>query len=195
MIETRVSLLERVRDPSNAAAWSEFVTTYEPLLTAYVRKRGVPPEDAADIVQMVLTRLITALAKFHLDHERGRFRSWLWQITHSTLTDWHRRHAVRARAEQEWGEQQEQFASAQPDEDWDRLYRQRVLEVVLKSVSETAQPASWACFKGRVLEDRPAADIAAELGISVNAVYINASRLLARVREACAEYAESLREE
>jgi RNA polymerase sigma factor (sigma-70 family) len=192
MLETRLSLVERVRDPSDAAAWAEFVTVYQPLLTAYVRKRGVPEADAADIVQDVFTRLVPAMARFQLDHQRGRFRTWLWQVAHAAMIDWTRRRAVRTRAEQEWADGHESQASPSPDDPWNALYRERVLEVALKRVRESTQPAAWACFEGRILADRPAAKIAAELGISTNVVYVNASRLLARVREECAQFAESL---
>ena len=136
MIETRASLIERVRDPSDSVAWNEFVTIYQPLLTADVRKRGVGENDAADLVQMVLTRLLTALTRFRLDHERGKFRTWLWQITHSTLTDWHRRRAVRTRAEQGWIDQQGSPVADLPDDDWEKLYRQRILAIVLKRASD-----------------------------------------------------------
>src|SRR5262245_37796189 len=48
MEDTRLSLLERVRNPEDAAAWGEFVALYEPLLVAYLRKKGVPEHDADD---------------------------------------------------------------------------------------------------------------------------------------------------
>lgn len=194
MLETRLSLLDRVRDPADAAAWAEFVELYRPLLLAYVRNRGVGEHDALDIVQEVFTRLIPALARFQLDHERGRFRTWLWQVAHAALTDWRRRQATRTRSEQAWLDQHEPMATPSPDEQWDALYRRRIVEVVLQRVQSVAKPASWACFQGRVLDNRPAAEIAAEVGASVNAVYINASRLLAQVREECAEFAETLHE-
>lgn len=194
MIETRMSLLERVRDPADSEAWSEFVTMYHPLLTAYLRKRGVGESDAADLVQMVLTRLITALSQLRLDRQKGRFRTWLWQVTHSTLTDWHRRRVTRQKAEQRWIAQQSEAADDDPDSDWKHLYHQRVLEVVLQQIAQSAPVVSWNCFKGRVLDGRPAAEIAEALGISVNSVYINSSRLLTRVREACAEYEETLQQ-
>jgi RNA polymerase sigma factor (sigma-70 family) len=193
MLSTRTSLLERVRNPADSAAWCEFVAIYQPLLLAYVRKRGIDHDTASDIVQDAFTRLVPALARFQLDHERGRFRTWLWQVTHAALIDWHRRRAVRSKAEKQWADQQ--LAHDQPDDDWDALYRQRILEVVLKRVRESTQPTTWACFEGRVLADRPAAEIAAELGLSVNAVYVNASRLLARVREECSEFAETINDE
>jgi RNA polymerase sigma-70 factor (ECF subfamily) len=194
MLETRLSLVERVRDPSDAAAWAEFVTVYQPLLTAYLRKRGVNEADAADIVQDVFTRLVSAMARFQLDHHRGRFRTWLWQVAHTAMIDWTRRRAVRTRAEQQWADDHELQTSPPPDDAWNELYRERILAVALRRVRESAQPAAWACFEGRILADRPAAEIAGELGVSTNLVYVNASRLLARVREECAQFAESLSE-
>jgi RNA polymerase sigma factor (sigma-70 family) len=192
MLETRLSLVERVRDPSDAAAWAEFVSIYQPLLTAYVRKRGVNEADAADIVQDVFTRLVPAMSRFRLDHRRGRFRTWLWQVAHATMIDWTRRRAVRTRAEQQWADDHESKAPPSPDDGWNELYRERILQVALKRVRDSAQPTAWACFEGRILADRPAAEIAGELGVSPNVVYVNASRLLARAREECAQFAESL---
>jgi RNA polymerase sigma-70 factor (ECF subfamily) len=192
MQETRLSLLERVRDRNNAAAWTEFVAIYQPLLTAYVRKRGVMEQDAADVVQDVFTRLIPALARFDYAPDRGRFRTWLWQVTQSALVDWSRRRAAHVRAEQNWADSQEAASAAGPDDQWGQMYHQRILQVVVDRVRQSTQPTSWACFRWRILEGRPAAEIAAELGVSENAVYVNASRVLSRVREQCAEFSESL---
>jgi hypothetical protein len=41
-----------------------------------------------------------------------------------------------------------------------------------------------------VLEGRPSAEVGAELGLSANSVNVNASRVLAKVREMCAYYKE-----
>lgn len=207
MPETRVSLIERVRNQEDSVAWGEFFNIYRPLLVAYVRKRGVSEHDAADVVQEVFSRLIPALAQFEFDAQRGRFRTWLWRVTHNALTDWGRRRAVRARVEKEWAEQEgaeQEWAEqgsgdvhhpaggAESDVAWDELYRRRILEVVTERVRATTLPVTWACFEGRILLDRPAAEIAAETGISVNAVYVNASRVLARVREECESFQEPL---
>ena len=42
------------------------------------------------------------------------------------------------------------------------------------------------------MRDRPGAEIAAELEIEPNVVYVNASRVLARVRTVCQEFDEDL---
>jgi RNA polymerase sigma-70 factor (ECF subfamily) len=192
MPETRVSLIQRVRDPADAAAWSEFFSIYQPLLIAYVRKRGVNEHDAADVVQEVFARLVPAMVQFEFDAQRGRFRTWLWRVTHNALADWGRRRATRDRAEQAWIDEHKALPDDRPGNEWNQMYRHRILEVVLERVRATSQSASWACFEGRILSERPAAEIARELGVSVNAVYINASRLLARVRGECAELQEPL---
>jgi RNA polymerase sigma-70 factor (ECF subfamily) len=191
MLETRVSLIQRVRNREDSQAWTEFFEVYRPLLVAYVRKRGVSEHDAADVVQDVFARLVPALAEFQFEPERGRFRTWLWRVTHNALSDWARRRATRDRAERDWVEQQESLGG-DSDQEWISLYRRRILEVVLRRVVETTQSVTWACFEGRILAGRPAAEIAADTGVSINAVYVNASRVLARVREECAAFQESL---
>jgi RNA polymerase sigma factor (sigma-70 family) len=203
MDETRATLINRVKNPDDTAAWREFVQLYQPLLQAYVRKRGPGGADADDIVQDVFTRLVPALARFDLDHSKGRFRTWLWQVTQSSLADWGRRKVARAKAERQWAEMERTEgrlpgtpaaaadpASEKEDAEWVQMYRKRILDAALERVKETSQPSSWACFEGRVLKSRPAAEIAEELGATVNSVYINASRILGRVREQCAQYLE-----
>ena len=207
MSETRATLIKRVKNPDDTAAWREFVQLYQPLLQAYVRKRGPTGADADAIVQDVFTRLVPALARFDLDHSKGRFRTWLWQVTQSSLADWGRRRTARAKAERQWAEVERtegrlpgQQLAAPPrddteDAEWVQMYRKRILDAALERVRETSQPSSWACFEGRVMKNRPAAEIAEELGVTVNSVYINASRILARVREQCAQYVEECDDE
>ncbi len=102
MDRTQSTLLIRVRNPADARAWGEFVALYEPLLTAYVRHKGLGAEDARDVVQEVFARLVKALPEFEVDRQRGRFRTWLWQICQSALADWARQRQRQARAEDAW---------------------------------------------------------------------------------------------
>ncbi len=81
--ETSNTLLRRVRDVTDAVSWGEFVRRYEPLLLSYVRGRGLQENDALDVVQDVFARLHRALPSFQLNRERGRFRTWLYQVASS----------------------------------------------------------------------------------------------------------------
>src|SRR5438445_353223 len=131
MTQTRSSLLRRVRDPADRASWEEFIALYEPLLLAYVLKKGLQESDARDVAQEIFVKLHRVLPEFQLDRNRGRFRTWLWQVTSNAIADWARGRKRQAREEDAWRERfQPVAAEAEPDNDWSESYRKRVLEVV-----------------------------------------------------------------
>jgi RNA polymerase sigma-70 factor (ECF subfamily) len=195
MLTTRISLIQRVRDPADEKSWDEFVRLYRPLLTAYVRKQGFRDDDGDDVVQDILIQLVRTLPKFELDHTRGRFRTFLWRVTNHGVIDAIRKRKRRGGRECQFDEQLltlEKAVLEEPDVAWIADERRRVFSFVQKEVRASAQPKTWACFEQHLIKGRPAADVAAELGISANVVYVNASRILAKVREKCADYDEEL---
>jgi RNA polymerase sigma-70 factor (ECF subfamily) len=195
MDRTRSKLLIQVRDPADGRAWGEFVALYEPLLTAYLRKRGLGAEDARDVVQEVFARLVKALPGFELDRQRGRFRTWLWQICQSALGDWARQRRRQARAADAWLDRLSEprpASEADSDDEWAGMHRRRILAFALETVRARSTPKSWACFERHLLQRRPSAEVARELGLTVNAVNVNGSRILVRVRKICEEHLEGL---
>jgi RNA polymerase sigma-70 factor (ECF subfamily) len=190
MAETRLSLLARVRNLGDRRSWGEFDAIYRPLIFGYLRSMGLKEHDATDRTQEVFTRLMKILRKFQLDRRRARFRTYLWKLTYNTLVDEARRRKVRDRAEEEWVRrisEADESESRRLEEAWIMQHRKRILEVVLPRVRETVSPTAWACFEGRLVHRRPAAEIAAKLGITANAVFVYASRVLQEVRRRCAE--------
>src|SRR5581483_8600497 len=65
MHTTSASLLERLRQPSDADAWGRLVRLYTPLLLYWARRLGLQYPDAADLVQDVLVVLVQKLPEFH----------------------------------------------------------------------------------------------------------------------------------
>ena len=190
MSETRLSLLARVRDLGDGRSWDEFDAIYRPLIVGYLRSMGLKEPDAQDLTQEVFCRLTNILPTFELDRRRGRFRTYLWRLTFNTLVDHARRRAVRDRAEEEWVRrfsEADETESRRLEEAWTIQHRKRILEVVLPRVRETTSRTAWTCFEARLVQRRPAAELAAKLGISANAVYVYASRVLQDVRRRCAE--------
>ena len=146
-------------------------------------------------MQDVFARLVKSLPDFELERRRGRFRTWLWQVCRSALVDWARRRRRQARAEDAWLRQLSESPPQDPsdsDPEWGNLHRRRVLAFALERVRARSRPATWACFDRHLLQGRPTAEVAEELGLSANAVDINSSRILDRLRRFCAEYLEEL---
>ncbi len=195
MSDTRLSLLVRVRNLADAASWNQFDEIYRPLIVGYLRGLGLKEHDAHELTQGVFQRLLAILPTFELNRERGRFRTYLWKLTHNTLVDWVRRRQVRDRAEKEWVRR---FCEVDASESRDlegifiQRHRKRILEVVLPQVRAIVSSTAWACFEGRLVKGRPGAAIAAERGIKANVVYVYASRVLQEVRRRCAEFEEEL---
>ena len=65
------------------------------------------------------------------------------------------------------------------DTEDNRFMMRRLLEML----QEEFEPKTWQAFQKFALEGVPAADVAKELGISTNAVFIAKSRVLARLRQ------------
>ena len=190
MCETRLSLLARVRNLGDGRSWDEFYAIYHPLIFGYLRSMGLKEHDAQELTHDVFCRLMRILPKFELNRRRARFRTYLWKLTYNTLVDQARRRKVRDRAEDEWVRrfsEADESESRKLEEAWTIQHRKRILEVALPRVRATTSGTAWACFESRLVHRRPAAAVAAELGIKSNAVYVYASRVLQEVRRRCAE--------
>jgi RNA polymerase sigma-70 factor (ECF subfamily) len=183
-METSSSLLIKVRDQGDAESWHEFVTIYEPLIISYCRKRGLAEDDARDVAQEVFVRLLKALPNFELDHSGGRFRTWLWQVTTSAMTDPMRGDNRRAAAERAWRETRNESGD---QEIWRKLFQRRVLDWALKKVRAQTSDRAWDCFEKHLVLGQSAAVVAGDLGMTEGAVFTAASRVLAQVREVCAQ--------
>jgi len=180
MDSTPASLLERLRQPDQQSAWTRFVQLYTPLLLRWTRRLGLRDEDAADLVQDVLTLLVRKLPEFRYDGRKS-FRAWLRTVT---LNCWR----TRCRRVELPREAHPPDLDGLPGhDDVDLLseteYRQWLVGRALKLMQAEFQPTTWKACWECVVSGRSAAEVAAELGIGVGAVYMAKSRVLSRLRQ------------
>jgi RNA polymerase sigma-70 factor (ECF subfamily) len=183
---TSTTLLEGLRDPANRTVWLDFVGRYRPLIVRYGERLGLAAEDAEDVAQASLLAFCEAYRERRYDRERGRLREWLFGIVHNQVKNWQRRLGRQGSRSAETGgeaifsglesrEGQEQL--------WEAEWRDAVARACLEEVRREVQESTFRAFERFALEGLPAEVVAAELGLTPNAVYTAKRRVLRRVRE------------
>ncbi len=181
MNTTPVSLLQRLRQPGEQQAWQRFTELYTPLLYYWTRRLGLQPQDAADLVQEVFILLLRKLPEFSYDRQKS-FRSWLRTVT---LNKW--RDICRRRTETPLADDDSAFAGLVNSDNGNLLeeaeYQQFLIKRALEIMQTEFEPTTWKACWEYVVADRPAMEVAAELHISVGAIYVAKSRVLSRLRQ------------
>jgi RNA polymerase sigma-70 factor (ECF subfamily) len=187
---TSLSLLDRARN-QDQEAWERLVYLYAPVVFHWCHLAGLDANTGDDVWQDVLLTVSARLGSFDRRRE-GSFRSWLWSITRSRIVDLLRRLEPRGQGGTTALEFLERFQAPTPhdsaeaeSEEIDCLFR-RALELIRRDFAET----TWQAFRAYVLEGRTAVEVAAETGISANAVRLIKPRVLRRLREEFRDFLE-----
>ncbi len=183
---TSTTLLERVK-ARDEQAWVRFVYLYTPLIYHWCRRAGLREQAAEDVGQEVFRAVSGAIANFRHDRQGDTLRGWLRTITRNKVRD----HCRRDRPhDQGVGGSDAQTRLAElPDEastdpeadaDDDRLVLlRRAVELVLADCEERTREV----FRRVVLDGHAIEDVARDLGLTKNAVYVAKSRILKLLRE------------
>ena len=189
--ETRESLLLRVRDPEDQAAWHEFVEIYRPVILRLARQKGMQEADADDVAQQVLIAIAKAVEQRPHDSKRAKFRTWLNRIAYNAILNV----LTRARPDRGSGDSAmivvlNQFESHNgSDSDLLRLeHRREVFRWAVRQVHKEFQQATWEAFWRNAIEGRTVETVAQELAKNRGAVYAARSRVMRRIQEKVTEY-------
>jgi RNA polymerase sigma-70 factor (ECF subfamily) len=182
--------LLHIRDHSDSGAWSTFDAVYRPMLQRFAQARGLSPADAEEIAQQCLTTVADRIAEFSYDPQKGRFKGWLRTLVNNRV-----RNLLRDRREQQG--QTADFADAQqrepsPDEAFDRVWMEEHLWHCLRELRSEVEETTFRAFQAYVIEQRPIADVCAELKLTPNNVYTIKWRLTERVAARMRELLDGL---
>jgi len=186
-LRTRASLLARLGDPEDRAAWQQFVELYGGLVYGFVRQRGLQDADAADLTQEVFLAVARAAGHWHYDPRQGSFRGWLYGITRNKIARFlqRRRFQLIGSGDSDTHQRlaEEPNPGPGPEADWDQEFQRQLFRLAATQIRAAFAPTTWAAFWQTAVEGKSGATVAAELGLSVGAVYVARSRVLARLTE------------
>lgn len=168
------------------AAWHQFAVLYGPLIYRWARRAGLHNEDAADVTQDVFRAVAVGAPHIHHGSPGDTFRGWLWTITRNKLRDFWRGRADRPVAAGGTDARELLLLVANGDLESRPDFpaeSEGLIRRAIELVRTEFEPRSWDAFWRVTIEGHAAGDVAQELGMTTNAVYIARSRILRRFRD------------
>ena len=183
---TSLSLLQRARD-HDPEAWQRLVRLYGPLVFLWCRRSRLSRDDAADVAQNVWTAVWKHLRRFRRQRPEDSFRGWLWKITQNKIHDI-RDGRKRPDPPAVGGTAIKGFLDQVPLPESDEVElavsdKEVVMRQALDLVKVDFECRTWGAFWRVTVDDCAAADVAAELKMTVGAVYQAKYKVLHRLRD------------
>jgi RNA polymerase sigma-70 factor (ECF subfamily) len=159
------------------------VQLYAPLIELWARQAGLQDADVADVRQEVFLAVNKGLETFRRDRPGDTFRGWLRRITRNKIADLLGKRPPGGEGGSDAAQRIQQLPQPGDSEEMEMedlkvLYR-RALDLIVTDFEET----TWKAFLEVVVNGRTVAEVAAELGITPNAVHLAKGRVLTRLRE------------
>src|SRR5262249_9910709 len=136
--------------------------------------------------QDVLRAVARSAGRLEYDPARGSFRGWLFTVVRNQLRNFLASPARRCQGTGDTDAQrrlEQQPDPADAADVWDREYEQRPVAWAAEQVRGGFEDTTWQAFWLTAVEGQGARDVGARLGLTVGAVYIAKSRVLARLKE------------
>lgn len=198
LTRTTTRLMEDLRDPADAAAWSGFDARYRPVLVAFARKLGFSEDDAVELAQQTLVEFARAYRDGRYQREQGRLSSWLIGIARNVGSGMRRKRRAGVRdagagvvgavvgGDTVIGG----VAADLPDEQqmtriWAKEREQAILAEAMGILRDSTRTDANTirAFELFALRGVPAEEVAAQCQIAVDSVYVIKNRLTKRLRE------------
>ena len=199
-LQTRSSLLNRLKAGDDSQSWQEFYGIYGGLIRFFAGKAGLTADEAEEVVQETAIGVARGLPEFTYNPKVCRFKTWLLNLTRWRIQD-----QLRKRALQEKlvggspsggetptfpGDDTQRTATVEriPDPslpefgaDWDSAWEKNLLARGLERVRGRIDERQFQIFDLLVMKNWPPEDVARTLGISLARVYVTKHRVSSAV--------------
>jgi RNA polymerase sigma-70 factor (ECF subfamily) len=195
-LETRPSLLNRLKSGDDPQSWQEFYRSYGGLIRWLAEKAGLTADEAEEVVQETAIGVARGLPEFTYDPKVCRFKTWLLNLTRWRIQDQLRKRrgherivaAAPALSRDDTGstatiERIPDPALPEFGAEWDAAWEKNLLTQALERVRDRIDERQFQVFDLYVVKGWPPADVARTLGITVARVYLAKHRVAALLKK------------
>lgn len=184
LVQTRKSLLSRLRNCDDHAGWNEFFDTYWRIIYCTALKAGLNDAEAQDVVQETVISVMKSMPDFHYDPQRGTFRAWLLRLTGWRIVD-----QIRKRGR--FPERKDQASSVDSTEiesivdpngfdleaNWNSEWEQNLLDAAIERVKRKVDSKQYQLFDLHVVKRWPILKVCRLLKVNPGRVYLTKHRI------------------
>jgi RNA polymerase sigma factor (sigma-70 family) len=182
---TSPTLLARLRhDPSNEAAWDEFVEHYGRHIYRWCRNWRLQDADAEDVAQEILLKLARKLRDFAYNPQSS-FRGYLKTVAHHAWRDFVDGQGIDRPIADERIWELLQSVEAREDliQKLEEAFDYELLEAAKVQVRLRVAPHTWEAFHLVAIDGVPVAEVAARVNMQVAMVYVAKSKVQKMLQE------------
>ncbi len=184
---TSTTLLCGLRDKSNQMVWGQFVARYRPTIVLFGLRAGLDGHESEDAAQHTMIAFAAAYAEGKYDRTRGRLRDWLFGMAANRIKKAFRQRRDRevhiVAASDTTGFFERVPGRSNLEDLWEQEWQAAVIRQCINEVKANFAERTMRAFELFALDGKPAREVATELGINENAVFLAKHKILKRIRE------------
>ncbi len=195
-LQTRWSLIGRLKDMDDQQSWQEFFDAYWKLIYSVALKAGLSDAEAQEVVQETVISVAKKMPEFKADPAAGSFKSWLLTLTRWRIVDQARKRQAKPAPNPDGGQEcppnsQTGLSGLQHGDDsartstvdripdpgsdleaiWNEEWENNLLVAAAERVKRQVDPEQYQLFDFHVLKQWPAHKVARKLGVNLGQVY------------------------
>jgi RNA polymerase sigma factor (sigma-70 family) len=195
-IQTRPSLLNRLKSGDDAESWQDFYRIYGKLVRDFAFRAGLTDTEADEVVQETAIATARNLPEYRYDPKVCRFKTWLLNQTSWRIKDQLKKRQCGERvgggpptlplddtAHTATINRVPDNSAADLDTLFETEWRKNMFATALERVKEKFSLKQFQVFDLLVLKEWKAAEVAKSLGVSLANVYVIRHRISAAIKK------------
>jgi len=192
-LETRRSLVARLKNCDDQTSWREFVNAYGRFLHSVAVRAGLTEQEAQDAVQETIISVARTMPSFKYNPSVCSFKTWLRHLAHKRIADqFRKRLPAGGRASSGLPEPSSQTTPIERVPDprsldlesvWNIEWQKHIFEAALKRVKGKSGVEQFQIFDLYVLKEWPVKQVASALGVTATQVYLAKHRVMRMIRQ------------
>lgn len=191
-VNTRHSLISRLRDLEDKESWQDFFDTYWKLIYSVARKAGLNEQEAEEVVQETTMAVAKYIQDYQYDPKVCSFKSWLMHKTQWRIIDQVRKrppHFVerfRTASDTSSTPLVERIADPETlelDSVWEKEWEKNLVDAAMQRVKRRIKPDHYQIFYLSAVRNLSARRVADTIGVNLAQVYLVRHRVGALIKK------------